>query len=170
MTTGVDEPIFLDTNTLVYASEQRAPLHATALQVIQDLYGVGAEVWISCQVLREYLATLTRPQTWGNPQPVSVLIGEVRHFERRFRVAEDGPEVTDRLLNLLAQIPIGGKQVHDANIVATMQGHGIRRLLTHNAADFARFAGIITVAADGAYVKRVRLVGGPYALERPRSP
>jgi predicted nucleic acid-binding protein len=29
--------------------------------------------------------------------------------------------------------------------VATMQAHGLGRLLTHNAADFARFAGLITV-------------------------
>ena len=35
--------------------------------------------------------------------------------------------------------------MHDANIVAATQAHGIRRLLTHNTADFARFAGLITV-------------------------
>ncbi len=34
---------------------------------------------------------------------------------------------------------------HDANIGATMQVYGIRHLLTHNTADFARFAHLITV-------------------------
>jgi len=34
---------------------------------------------------------------------------------------------------------IGGKQVHDTNIVATMQAYGIPALLTHNTKDFERF-------------------------------
>ena len=45
----------------------------------------------------------------------------------------------------MSTITIGGKQVHDANIVATMQAHGLRRLLTHNTADFARFGALIQV-------------------------
>jgi predicted nucleic acid-binding protein len=34
---------------------------------------------------------------------------------------------------------------HDANIVATMQAHGIPKLLTHNIADFARFSSMTTL-------------------------
>jgi predicted nucleic acid-binding protein len=49
------------------------------------------------------------------------------------------------LIALLLSISVGGKQVHDANIVATMQAHGLRRLLTYNTADFARFAHLIQV-------------------------
>ena len=39
----------------------------------------------------------------------------------------------------------GGKQVHDANIVATMRVHSVPRLLTHNVRDFARFGAVIEV-------------------------
>jgi predicted nucleic acid-binding protein len=102
-------------------------------------------LWISRQIIREYLATLTRPQTWGNPQLASVLIREVGHFQSRFLLAEDGPTVTEHLLDLLARFSVGGKQIHDANIVATMLAHGVRRLLTNNVDDFARFAGVITI-------------------------
>ena len=56
-----------------------------------------------------------------------------------YEVLEDGPEVTTRLLALLQEIPAGGRQIHDANIVATMLPHGERRLLTFNTADFRRF-------------------------------
>ena len=45
-----------------------------------------------------------------------------------------------QLLDLVRSVPMGGKQVHDANIVATMLAHGVGRLLTLNAADFRRFA------------------------------
>ncbi len=58
---------------------------------------------------------------------------------------EDDERVTANLLTLVQQIPTGGKQVHDANIVATMQTYGITRLLTHNVADFVRFQPLITI-------------------------
>jgi predicted nucleic acid-binding protein len=73
------------------------------------------------------------------------LIADVVRFQSQFRVAEDGPAVTSNLLALLASISIGGRQVHDANIVATMQVHGLPRLLTDNTGDFARFGHLIQV-------------------------
>ena len=53
-------------------------------------------------------------------------------------MAAQPPRVPDRLLDLRAS-----GQRHDTNVVATMLEHGIRRLLTFNAADFRRFARII---------------------------
>ena len=38
-----------------------------------------------------------------------------------------------------------GRQVHDANIVATMPDCGVRRLLTFNVMDFQRFALLIEI-------------------------
>jgi hypothetical protein len=84
----------------------------------------------------------------SHPDPPNswvVEFSEESRFERQFRVAEDGPAVTINLLNLLKTIAIGGKQVHDANIVSTMEAHGLRHLLTHNVADFHRFASRIVV-------------------------
>jgi hypothetical protein len=63
----------------------------------------------------------------------------------RFQVANVDDRETVRLLQLLTQFQIGGKQVHDANIVATMLGHGIDQVLTHNVNDFVRFSPWITV-------------------------
>lgn len=40
---------------------------------------------------------------------------------------------------------IGGKQVHDANIVATMLAYDIPCLLTHNTRDFERFGEVIRI-------------------------
>jgi hypothetical protein len=44
-------------------------------------------------------------------------------------------------------VPLGRRQVHDANIVASMLAHGETRLLTFNAADFTRFQPRIELAA-----------------------
>lgn len=143
--TGDVEPVFIDTNILVYASTVRSPLHQVARQALQERYDSGAELWISRQILREYLATLTRSQSFTDPLPVETLLEEIQVYQSRFRVAEDNAQVTASLLALMQQVSVGGKQVHDANIVATMQACGIEQLLTHNTIDFERFAALITV-------------------------
>jgi predicted nucleic acid-binding protein len=147
-TTGVD-PVFIDTNVLVNANIATAPFHSAALQELRSFQNSGITLWISRQVIREYLATLSRPQTFSSPQPVSVLASQVSYFVTHFAIAEDGPAVTANLMALLASLPIGGRQVHDANIVATMQAQGITRLLTRNVSDFNRFAGLIQVIPLG---------------------
>jgi predicted nucleic acid-binding protein len=88
---------------------------------------------------------MTRQGNLTREIPLTSLVTDVRYFVNRFRVAEDSPQVTERLLTLMEQVPVGGRQVHDANIVATMQAYGIDQLLTHNIADFNRFSELITV-------------------------
>ena len=46
---------------------------------------------------------------------------------------------------MLSACPTGGKQIHDANIVATMLAHGVKAILTHNRKDFIRFEEFITI-------------------------
>ena len=147
MTTAVaaPDPVFVDTNVLVYANVATSPLYSPAQAALRSLVAAGTELWLSRQILREYLATLSRPQTFSAPIAANVLTGDVLRFQAQYRIAEDGPTVTANLLTLLGTIPLGGKQVHDANIVATMQAHGVSRLLTHNTTDFARFASLIRV-------------------------
>lgn len=145
MTTGGVNQIFVDTNVLVYANLSGAPLHQVAIHAIQAQEAAGTQLWISRQVLREYIATVTRPQSYATPLPLSTVISRVQYFEQHFQIAEDSAAVTANLLSLIQQILVGGKQIHDANIVATMQEYGIPDLLTHNAADFARFRAYINV-------------------------
>ena len=98
----------------------------------------------------DQLSDPTRIPGGGDPAPATspalptgTAIADVRRLQQVFYVAEDRPAVLDRLLALLGADFGAGRQVHDTNIVATMIEHGIYRLLTFNAADFRRFAGII---------------------------
>ena len=145
MATTAANRVFVDTNVLVYAAAPAAPLHAAAVKRLVVLRNAGDELWISRQVLREYAATQTRPQAFGAPVPAVAVAATLVVFQTAFHIAEDGPQVTAHLVKLLTAVSVGGKQVHDANIVATMLTHNISRLLTHNTADFARFASFITV-------------------------
>ena len=139
------DPVFVDANILIYARQAHSPFHNDALSKLAALDAAGHPLWTSRQVLREYLAGMSRPNLTAAPPPMADLIADVHLFLTKFIVVEDGPAVTHHLLGLLATVSCLGKQVHDANLVATMQAHGISRLLTHNVADFKRFAAYITV-------------------------
>jgi predicted nucleic acid-binding protein len=135
---------FVDTNVLVYSMATRAPLRARARTALARSAS-DEPLSVSRQVLREYLAVVTRQQTWGSALPLRVAIADAEIFCRRYRVLEDGPAVWDELLQLSRRTGSGGRQVHDANIVATMLAHRERRLLTFNEADFRRFVPLIEI-------------------------
>jgi predicted nucleic acid-binding protein len=139
------EPVFVDTNVLIYATRLLAAQHAAAQAALARLEGEGSVLWVSPQVLREYLAVVTRPQATSPALAMTSAIADVQRFRTAFEVTEEQPGVLDRLLDLLAVQRGGGRQVHDANIVATMLEYGIHRLLTFNTADFRRFARIIDI-------------------------
>ncbi len=135
---------FIDTNVLVHATADGAPFRLEARAALARLAAADPLV-LSRQVLREYLAVMTRPQAWGKPLKLAEATADTETFARRFAVLEDGPPVWDQLLQLSRHVSFGGRQVHDANIVATMLAHGETRLLTFNAADFQRFSAMIEV-------------------------
>ncbi len=144
MATSRDQ-VFIDTNVLIYSKLALSPFHSAAVSVLESLSKGGTRFWISRQILREYLAGMTRPGTLTTEVSISDLVGDILSFTKQFSIAEDGPEVTEHLTKLVSTIPVAGKQVHDANIVATMLASGIPRLLTHNVDDFRRFAHLVTV-------------------------
>ncbi|MDP5338441.1 MAG: type II toxin-antitoxin system VapC family toxin [Nodularia sp. (in: cyanobacteria)] len=137
--------VFIDTNILVYANLALSPFHVQATERLQALSQQGIDLCISRQTLREYLAAMTRRSDLTQGIPIASLVVDVRNFATYFRLLEDNLEVTDRLLTLIEQIPSGGKQIHDANIVATMLVYNIPQLLTHNTIDFTRFANLINI-------------------------
>jgi len=145
MATRAADHVFVDTNVLVYAQTTSSPLHPAATARLQSLVAAGHPLWISRQIMREYLAAMSRPGTLTSPPTMATLVKNVQDFEKQFNVAEDGPTVTGSLLSLLLAVACSGKQVHDANIVATMLAQGITRLLTHNTSDFSRFHAWISV-------------------------
>jgi predicted nucleic acid-binding protein len=100
---------------------------------------------ISRQILREYLAVTTRPQVWAKALTLAEAMADADSFGRRFTILEDGLLVWQRFGSLSSQFSFGGRQVHDANIVATMLAHGETRLLTFNEADFRRFSSVIEI-------------------------
>jgi predicted nucleic acid-binding protein len=139
------ETVFLDTNILVYASFTSLPLFGAARQCLTNLEDQDIQFAVSRQILREFLAAVTRPGSVEQLPPVRILAGMVREWEARCTVLEEDAGVTALLLEYVEKPGARGKQVHDANIIATMRRHAIPYLLTHNTSDFVRYAPWITV-------------------------
>jgi predicted nucleic acid-binding protein len=138
----------LDTNVLLAATDEGRAQHDQALRIVNDWPGRGTTLYTSGQIMREYLAVATRPaEQNGLGMTLADALANVRAFRARTSLlAEDG-KVADRLLALLDDVACGGRQIHDANVVATMLVHGIDTIVTINLVDFTRFE------------RRVRLVG-----------
>lgn len=122
-----------------------APHQEAALALLAAARDGATRPAISGQVLREYLAATTRPQRWARPLPMDSALQDVVRLQTAFQVLEDGPRVASALESLCRAVPLAGKQVHDANIVATMLAHGRRRLATFNVKDFIRFGDRIEI-------------------------
>ncbi len=143
--------MFIDTNVLVNSRIPGAPDHGAARASLERAFGDPEPLRISRQVMREYLAVVTRQQPW----PVNITredaLDDVSRLIGSFEILEDGPVVTETLVALCREVAVGGQQIHDANIVATMLTHGESRLLTFNGADFRRYGNrIVLVGLESA--------------------
>jgi predicted nucleic acid-binding protein len=137
--------LFIDTNILIRMYNQHVDRHHEVTQRMIQLAVEFEEIWISRQVLREYFAVMSKEQSWGLPVPTKQLIAQMQEFEDSLWLADETRAVSKHLWTLLQTIPVGGKQVHDANIVATMLANGITHLYTLNRSDFQRFEGHVTL-------------------------
>lgn len=140
MATKVADRAVLDTNVLLAATDQGRAVHARALAALNDWPAAGTTLYTSGQILREYLSVATRPtQQNGFGMTRSDAVSNVRTLRGRLRHLTENEKVADRLLTLLDDIECTGRQIHDANVVATMLVHGIDTVVTINVGDFTRY-------------------------------
>ena len=131
--------MFVDTNILVNARIIEAPDHDIARERLERAFEGPEPLRISRQVVREaWPITIRREEA----------LDAANSLIDTFEVFEDGPAVTEILVALCREIPSGGRQIHDANIVATMLAYGERRLLTFNTADFRRYGDHIELVSN----------------------
>lgn len=103
-------------------------------------------LYTSGQILREYLTVATRPaERDGLGLARAAAVANVRALRTRSRLLTEDAKVADRLLRLLDEVACTGKQVHDANVVATMLVHGVETVVTMDVGDFTRFGDHVRV-------------------------
>jgi predicted nucleic acid-binding protein len=80
---------FVDTNILVYAQSSLDPRQAAAASKVGELLQARDELWISTQVLREYLSVMSRPALTRPAVAMPAILADISRFESQFQVAEE---------------------------------------------------------------------------------
>lgn len=131
---------FLDTNILLTASDQGRSAHAECLETLHQALEGRRTLHASGQIFREYLVVATRPvANNGLGLSPAQAFANVEAFRRCVQLLPETEAVARRLHQFVQRHRLRGKRIQDANVVATLQEHGLRGLLTQNPSDFEAF-------------------------------
>ncbi|HEY7392059.1 MAG TPA: type II toxin-antitoxin system VapC family toxin [Bryobacteraceae bacterium] len=132
--------ILADTNFLLRRTQPDHPSHLLAVESVAKLLASSEPVYFTFQNVAEFWNIATRPIVNNGLGFSSVLaLEELEKIERFLAVLPDSPAVYAEWKRLVVRHGVLGSKVHDARLVATMNVHGIRRILTFNTADFSRY-------------------------------
>jgi predicted nucleic acid-binding protein len=140
MAPTVGEILFVDTNVFLTATDRSRARHLIARNLLTEAGKGEFHLALSGQVVREYLVVATR-STEANGlglSPGDALRNVEVFTSPPFAFCEESQAVSQHLRELISRYGLTGRRLHDANIVATMAVHGISRLVTQNAKDFAQ--------------------------------
>lgn len=138
--------VLLDSNILLRWVEPNEPDQVIVAAALESLALAHAGLCYTSQNLGEFWNTLTRPLD-RNGYGLSPEQADRRAIpiEARLQLLPDTIAVHREWRRLLVAHGVSGVQVHDARLVAAMHVHGVRRILTFNTKDFARFTDIETI-------------------------
>jgi predicted nucleic acid-binding protein len=135
--------ILVDTNILVRAVERRHPLMRMARQALRSLVQQGNELCVAPQNIAEFWNVCTRPvEVNGLGNSIAATDRLAARIETFFTLLPDSMETFQHWRRLIVLYEVKGAKVHDARLIAIMQTYGLQQLLTFNAVDFSRYAGI----------------------------
>lgn len=141
---NVTEPVLLDTNILIYATQEDALQHLAA-KTLRDRALVGeVTASISPQILNEFFAVVTRSNRVSSPLTRAEAIDQIRKYYESevLTVIYPGENIIARTLTLLDTSTVVGMDIHDLHLVATMLENGIKKIYTYNTSDFEIFSEI----------------------------
>jgi uncharacterized protein len=132
--------IALDTNVLVYAHREDAPLHAAAFERVAELAESGAPWSIPWPCLHEFFAIVTHPRIYSPPTPRARAMDQIEAWleSPTLVLLSESTAHWPQLRALLERARVAGPLVHDARVAALCLQHGVKTLWTADR-DFARF-------------------------------
>jgi predicted nucleic acid-binding protein len=142
----------LDTNVLLRLADAQSPEHGVAEAAIENLITGEESVFITTQILVEFWAVATRPESAnGLGWSTATTAESIRALRDQFPLLHEAPEVLDRWFELVERFQVAGKHTHDARLAALLLVHGVRRLLTFNTTDFPPAWGVEATHPSGTH-------------------
>lgn len=137
-----DNFCILDTNVLIYAINSDSVHHDKTRKALDSLQNKHFRFCVTEQIIRETLVVATQSRFLShplNPLEAKKLATQLLY---KFVFLPSNNYSRLCLLELISQYKITGRLIHDANIIAVMQSHGVKHLFTYNIKDFSHFRGI----------------------------
>lgn len=143
----MNNPIFLDTNLIVYAINKDSPYHARATALMEAIGEGKLETCLSLQVLGEFYATATNPKKIEKTLTPEEAVMVIEGLLRTDTILKLYPkqETLKLTLDLVKRYQLKSLDFFDAQIVATMLDNGVTTIYTVNEQDFAVFEEIKAV-------------------------
>jgi predicted nucleic acid-binding protein len=135
--------ILLDSNILLRWIKPSDPDQMIVAVALDRLVEIDADLFYTSQNLGEFWNTLTRPLN-RNGYGLTPEDADLRaiSIESQIELLADSIAVHTMWRRLIVDYRVSGAQVHDARLVAAMHVHNVKRILTFNTRDFARFTDI----------------------------
>ncbi|MBI3410562.1 MAG: type II toxin-antitoxin system VapC family toxin [Planctomycetes bacterium] len=131
----------LDTNVLVHAAYQRAPLHGQAREILDRALKERARYCIAPQNLVEFAAVVSRRRLVHEPLPAD----DVAHFVRVLYHSRNLKKIYPKRATVMrairegAALGITGPVWYDMFLAVTMRDAGVSRIVTEDNAHYQRF-------------------------------
>lgn len=139
----------VDTNILTRLAQPSHLHHATARHALEYLRLDHHHGFIVPQVVYEFWVAGTRPAAEnGLGFTIEEVIAELAEIKTLFRLFRDERTIYEKWEHLVETHRVSGKPAHDARLVAAMARHGLTNILTFNAQDFTRYAGVTVLTPD----------------------
>jgi predicted nucleic acid-binding protein len=142
----------LDTGILVRIPHRSDPLHSQIREAMRRLAQAGHTFVTTRQNMAEFWNVCTRPATARGGFGLSAddAAHRLRLLERFITVLGEPESAYARWKALVRKHNVLGRQVHDARIASVMSAQRVKRILTLNEADFARYTPAIEPVSPAA--------------------
>ena len=141
-----ETPYLVDSNILLRWVKPDHSDYPIILSAIDSILQSGGVLCYASQNLGEFWNACTRPPDHNgyglSPQETD---RRAKLFEEKLRLLPDSLAVHEEWRRLLVAHAVSGVQVHDARLAAAMRIHNVRRILTFNDRDFARYTDVQAV-------------------------
>lgn len=131
----------VDTNVLVYATNELRDEHATCRRRLERWRGQETAWFTTWGVLYEFLRVVSHPKIHRPPWSIDRAMGFVQSLLASPSLVVLTPTTKHSaiLAQTVREVPwLAGNLLHDVHTVVLMREHGIRRIVTRDA-DFRRF-------------------------------
>ena len=133
----------LDTNVLLYASNDGAPEQERAMALLRHLAAGPDLVVLLWPVVMGYLRIATHPAIFSRPLSHTDAVANIDGLLARphVRVVGEGERLWDIYRGVVVDVPARGNGVPDAHLVALMLEHGVSSIWSRDR-DFRKYASI----------------------------